>query len=113
MARGSVNKEKRQSSAVSVKDYAALVSPVMTEKTSSLGNGDRKTVVFRVHEDLTKPEIKEAVSKVFGVQVDSVRTINVLGKVKRTSRSEGRRASFKKAYVTLKEGQSIDIVEGV
>ena len=95
-----------------VADYALLKAPVITEKASMLG-GDKRVAVFRIGRDVTKTAVRQAVERVYGVQVESVRTANYLGKVKRTSRSAGRRPHFKKAYVTLKPGQTIDIVEGV
>lgn len=94
-------------------DYDVLLKPIVTEKTAGFELSDRKRVAFRVPQDATKQSIRNAVEKVFGVQVESVNTINVQGKVKRTARSVGRRVSFKKAYVTLKKGQSIDVVEGI
>ena len=98
--------------APSASQYALLRYPVVTEKTSLIG-ADRRRVCFRVPKAASKDEIHKAVEAVFGVQVEAVRTCNVLGKVKRTMRSIGRRPSFKKAYITLKEGQTIDLVEGV
>ena len=95
-----------------VGDYSVLLSPVITEKASMLG-GEKRNIVFRVRIDASKPEIKEAVEHVFNVQVQSVRTCNTIGKIKRTARSTGRRPGSKKAYVTLKPGHTIDIVEGV
>ena len=116
MARWGLGKSKAvkkvDSINVSVNDYSLLLSPVITEKTSLLG-GDKRRAVFKVNGDATKDQIKLAVERVFGVQVQSIRTCNFIGKVKRTARSTGRRPGYKKAYVTLKEGQSIDIVEGV
>lgn len=92
--------------------FALIQKPVVTEK-ASLVSGDRNRVVFKVDRDATKTDIKEAIEKVFGVKVAKVRTVNLLGKVKRTTRGTGRRASFKKAYITLKEGETINLVEGV
>jgi large subunit ribosomal protein L23 len=116
MARAAKTTKAKQAKGSSAKAglgaYGMFLSPVVTEKTSLIG-ADRRRVVFKVQDGATKPEIKRAVESVFGVQVQAVRTCNVLGKVKRTSRSAGRRPGFKKAYVTLKPGQTIDIVEGV
>ena len=66
-------------------------------------------VAFRVVGDATKPEIKAAVELLFNVKVDAVTTLNVKGKVKRFGRSCGRRKDWKKAYVSLAEGQEIDL----
>lgn len=97
-----------------VKDYALIIEPVLTEKASALeGKNGASVVAFRVQRGSSKLEIKAAIERIFKVQVASVRTINVLGKFKRAGRSFGRRASSKKAYVTLKPGSTIDIVEGV
>ena len=79
-----------------------IVKPVLTEKSYDMV-GD-KTYTFIVDKRASKTEIKQAVEAVFdGVKVDRVNTVNRLGKVKRQGRYEGRRASTKKAYVTLKK----------
>lgn len=93
-------------------DYALLQSPVLTEKTALIGQSGNKAV-FRVPKTATKPEIISAVEKIFKVKVASVSTLNTLGKVKRSLKGEGRRASSKKAYVTLAQGQTINIIEGL
>lgn len=85
--------------------------PVITEKgtlVSELGN----QVVFRVHPDANKVEIRQAVEALFKVKVDKVRTTRQLGKIRRVGRSMGRRPDWKKAYVTLAEGSRIDFFEG-
>ena len=96
-----------------VKDYASILTPVITEKSSQLGSATKTTVVFKVHKNATKPDIKEAVERVFNVKVDGIRTVNVIGKAKRTAKSSGFRSNTRKAYVTLKEGQKISVVEGL
>ena len=100
-----------------ISDYAVLRSPVITEKSSLAGSqsssGPGSTLVFRVDPRSTKDDIRAAIERVFQVNVVKVRTANYIGKIKRTTRSSGRRAGFKKAYVTLKEGQTISIVEGL
>jgi len=95
-----------------LKDYGVLRTPVITEKSSLVGMAGNR-IVFKVDAKASKSAIKEAVEKLFNVNVVSVNTVNVLGKVKRTMRSVGRRNNTKKAYITLKEGQTIDIVEGL
>lgn len=96
----------------SVRDYSMIHSPLVTEKSSLVGmSGSR--VVFKVDRRASKTEIRAAVERVFKVQVAKVHTLNMQGKAKKTAKSQGRRAHYKKAYVTLKEGQSIDIVEGL
>ena len=70
------------------------------------------TIVFKVATDATKAEIKAAVEKLFEVKVEAVRTLNVMGKTKRTGARMGRRSDWKKAYVTLVPGQDIDFMGG-
>ena len=81
---------------------------VITEKAlvaKEESQDGRQLLTFRVDRRATKPEIKRAVEQIFNVQVDAVRTINYEGKKARRGRFEGRKPSWKKAYVTLKEGQ--------
>jgi large subunit ribosomal protein L23 len=92
-------------------DYRTILRPVISEKSSMASGGE--VVVFEVLKTATKLEIKEAVERVYSVKVDAVRTINVMGKVKRSATSVGRRPNRKKAYITLKEGSSINVVEGL
>ena len=85
-----------------------IKSPVITEKALVLkeeSQDARQLLTFRVDTKATKPEIKTAVERIFNVQVDTVRTVNYMGKKVRRGRFEGRRPSWKKAYVTLEEGQ--------
>ncbi|CAK0747295.1 50S ribosomal subunit protein L23 [Gammaproteobacteria bacterium] len=84
-----------------------LLAPRVSEKTMTL-NTTLNQVTFRVLPDATKPEIKKAVESLFGVQVEAVRVVNVKGKVKRFGRRLGKRGDWKKAYVTLAPGSSID-----
>ncbi|TDF37600.1 50S ribosomal protein L23 [Alteromonadaceae bacterium M269] len=88
-----------------------LLAPHVSEK-STMAAENANTVVLKVATDATKLEIKEAVKKLFEVEVDSVRTVNVKGKTKRHGMSFGKRKDWKKAYVVLKEGQDIDFVGG-
>ena len=88
--------------------YDIIVSPVITEKATNLT--EQNKVVFRVSPKATKPQIKEAVEKLFDVQVTKVNVLNVKGKTKRFGRSMGRRSDWKKAYVTLAEGSEIDFL---
>ncbi|MEA2624407.1 MAG: large subunit ribosomal protein [Candidatus Binatota bacterium] len=89
-----------------------LVAPLITEK-GTLVNETGNQVLFRVRRDANKEEIRRAVESFFKVKVDKVRTVNLLGKFRRVGRSAGRRPNWKKAYVTLAEGHSIDFFEGV
>lgn len=108
-----VKKKKTAEATAGVKDYGVLLAPVITEKGASSGGGTRTRVVFKVLPTATKPEIKKAVEKIFNVKVDSVNTVNYMGKVKRTTTVAGRRIAFKKAYIVLAEGQNIQVVEGL
>jgi large subunit ribosomal protein L23 len=86
--------------------------PLITEKTSILRE-DGKTIVFQVATDANKVEIKRAIEKLFGTKVASIRTSLVHGKVKRQGRFAGRRPDWKKAYVTLREGEKMpEFLEG-
>ena len=102
----------KQANPATVRDYATLLCPVVTEKSSMVG-ASGSVVTFRVAPEAGKEDIKRAVERVYKVEVAAVRTMNFMGKPKRTTRSQGRRAGYKKALVTLKEGHSIAIVEGV
>lgn len=84
-----------------------LVEPRITEKGTRIGE-DHRQFVFRVLRDASKPEIKAAVEQLFEVEVDSVQVANMIGKQKRFGVTPGRRANWKKAYVTLKQGFDID-----
>jgi large subunit ribosomal protein L23 len=83
--------------------YQVIKRPLITEKSTLLKEGQR-TLVFEVHRDATKPEIKKAVEALFGAKVSAVRVSNVHGKVKRQGRYAGRRPDWKKAFVVLAEG---------
>lgn len=87
-------------------------SPLITEK-GTLVNEQGNQVLFKVRPEANKVEIKRAVEAFFKVKVDKVRTINYLGKTKRVGRSAGRRSNWKKAYVTIAEGQRIDFFENM
>jgi large subunit ribosomal protein L23 len=86
-----------------------LVAPRQTEKSERLG-GAANQVVFQVLPDATKLEIKSAVELLFKVEVTAVQVANVKGKVKRFGRKVGKRGDWKKAYVTLKSGFTIDFM---
>ncbi len=89
-------------------DYRTIICPVHTEKAASSGN-----VVFKVDKKASKPRIKSAIESIFKVEVDKVRTCNYVGKVKRVNRAIGKTAGYKKAYVNLKPGYRIEVVEGL
>ena len=86
---------------------ALLISPHVSEKAAR-ATDKANQYVFRVLRDATKPEIRAAVQLMFAVEVEGVQVVNVGGKEKRFGRFTGRRSDWKKAYVSLKAGQSID-----
>lgn len=90
--------------------HQIIRAPLITEK-GTLANESGNQVLFRVRQDANKVEIRKAVETFFKVKVEKVRTINYLGKTKRVGRSIGKRANWKKAYVTLAPGQNIDFFE--
>lgn len=84
-----------------------LVAPHVSEKAARVGEKANQ-YVFRVRTDASKPEIRAAVELMFDVTVEGVQVVNVAGKEKRFGRFVGRRNDWKKAYVSLKDGQTID-----
>ena len=88
--------------------YDIIIRPVMTEKTTGIMEDGNK-VVFRVKRDATKPQIREAVEQLFGVKVRKVNTMIMPGHDKRFGRYIGRTSAFKKAVVTLREGEALDL----
>jgi large subunit ribosomal protein L23 len=91
--------------------HQVIVAPVISEKSTRAAEKSNQAV-FKVLRDAHKPEIKNAVEKLFNVKVEGVRTLNVKGKTKRFGQSMGVRSDWKKAYVTLAEGQEIDFMTG-
>ena len=85
-----------------------ILAPVVSEKSNLLAE-KRNQMTFRVLRDATKPEIKAAVELLFGVEVASVTTVTIKGKVKRFGRTLGRRSDVKKAYVNLAAGQELNL----
>ncbi|MDE6832688.1 MAG: 50S ribosomal protein L23 [Ruminococcus sp.] len=89
-----------------------ILKPVITER--SMDNLQLGKYTFKVAKNATKPEIKKAVEKLFGVEVAKVTTMNVKGKLKRVGRYQGMTPSWKKAIVTLTEGsKAIEFFEGM
>jgi large subunit ribosomal protein L23 len=84
-----------------------VLAPVVSEKSTFVADRNRQ-YVFRVADAATKPEIKAAIELMFKTKVDAVSVLNVKGKKRRFGRFEGRRRSWKKAYVRLAEGQEIN-----
>jgi len=91
--------------------YDIIRSPLVTEKSSAASEHNK--VTFKVSIDATKSQIKKSVEFIFGVKVTGVNTINVLGKEKIFKGRKGKRNDFKKAIVTIAEGQTIDMTAGV
>ncbi len=91
--------------------YDLIRAPVVTEKSTQ--GSEYNQVTFRVSPDATKPQIKRAVEGLFSVKVTKVNTLNMNGKVKMFKGRPGKRADYKKAIVTLAEGNSIDITTGI
>src|SRR5690606_5455037 len=86
-----------------------LVAPIVSEKATLVGEKSN-AITFKVLKDATKPEIKAAVELMFKVEVKGVSVTNIKGKTKRFGRSVGRRDNVRKAYVTLKPGQELNLV---
>jgi large subunit ribosomal protein L23 len=103
--------KKPTAAAIDNRHYDIVLAPHITEKSTMLS--EQNAVVFRVAGSASKPEIKAAVEALFGVSVTGVNTMVTKGKSKRWKGKPYQRSDFKKAIVTLAEGQSIDITEGV
>jgi large subunit ribosomal protein L23 len=97
--------------------WEVLKAPIVTEKSLILkeaDEGEKQVLSFRVDRRATKDDIRKAVEEIFNVKVEKVHTINYQGKTKRRGRYEGRRASWKKAYVTLRKGEPlVDYAEAI
>jgi len=85
-----------------------IYAPIISEKSTNAADQNNQ-YVFKVKKSATKLQIKSAVKLMFSVEVDSVRVLNVKGKVKRFGRSLGKRSDWKKAYVKLQSGHSIEL----
>ena len=101
---------KAPKKAIDNRHYDVIVAPHITEKSTLLS--EQNAVVFKVANDASKPEIKAAVEAIFDVSVLNVNTLVQKGKTKRWKGAPYQRSDMKKAIVTLKDGQSIDITEG-
>ena len=91
--------------------YDIILAPWITEKSTE--GSEYNQFTFQVARDATKVEIKTGIEALFGVTVTKVNTINMRGKIKRFRGRLGKRAAYKKAIVTIAEGQSIDITTGI
>ena len=102
---------KAAKKAVENRHYDVVLAPHITEKSTMAS--ENNAVVFKVANDATKPQIKDAVEAIYSTKVTGVNTINVKGKTKRWKGKPYKRSDVKKAIVTLAEGEMIDITEGV
>ncbi|MFV0389502.1 MAG: 50S ribosomal protein L23 [Pyrinomonadaceae bacterium] len=99
--------------------WDVLKSPIITEKSvllkeQSMGDDEGQVLSFKVSKKASKHDIRRAIEEIFGVKVDKVHTINYKGKIKRQGKYSGRRPSWKKAYVTLKAGETpVDYSEAI
>jgi large subunit ribosomal protein L23 len=95
---------------VKVETHAVLMQPLLTEKITALRE-KTNTVGFIVHPNANRVQIKQAVEALLKVKVDKVNVLNIRGKVKRLGRFSGRRSDWKKAFVTLKKGEKLEMYE--
>jgi len=96
---------------VKAQHYDVIRKPIITEKATMASEAN--AVVFEVSIDSNKPQIKDAVEAIFGVKVKAVNTAITKGKIKTFKGVKGRRKDVKKAYVTLEEGNAIDVTTGL
>ena len=96
---------------ITERDYDVLVGPLVTEKATLLSENGQ--IAFRVRLDASKAEIRKAVENLFDVKVIAVNTLRVKGKTKLFRGRRGRRSDYKKAIVTLAEGQNVDLLAGL
>ena len=104
-------KKPAQSAAVDINHYDVVLAPHITEKATLIS--EHNAVVFKVARDATKPQIKAAIEALYGVSVTGVNTITQKGKSKRWKGQPYKRSDSKKAIVTLKDGDTIDITSGI
>jgi large subunit ribosomal protein L23 len=102
---------KKQQAQVDARHYDVVRAPHITEKSTMLS--EHNAVVFKVAPGASKPEIKEAVEALFNVKVTNVNTVVTKGKSKRWKGKPYQRSDFKKAIVTLAEGDTIDVTSGI
>ena len=102
---------KKQAEAIDTRHYDVIVAPHITEKSTLVSEAN--AVVFKVANDATKPQIKAAVEALFNVSVTAVNTLVQKGKTKKWKGKPYTRSDIKKAIVTLKDGDSIDVTTGI
>lgn len=88
-------------------NYEIIASPIITEKTNNLAN--ENVYVFKVDKKANKTQIKQAIESKFGVKVESVNTVNSKSKKRRVGKYTGYTKAYKKAYIKLKEGSTIEL----
>jgi len=88
-----------------------IISPNVTEKSTSLSEFNK--VVFKVDKNANKKSIKKSIEKIFKVSVIKINTVNMKGKVKLVRNKKAFKSGYKKAIITLKKGQSIDLATGI
>ena len=88
-----------------------IISPNITEKSTSLSEFNK--FVFKVHQSASKSSIKKSIEKIFKVNVTKINTINLKGKTKTIRNRKTKKSDYKKAIITLKKGQSIDLSTGI
>ena len=88
-----------------------IISPNITEKSTSLSEYNK--IVFKVHKNANKNSIKKSIEKIFKVNVVKINTINLKAKTKMVKNKKTFKSGYKKAIITLKKGQSIDLAAGV
>ncbi len=88
-----------------------IISPNITEKSTALSEFNK--IVFKVHKGASKSSIKRSIEKIFKVNVVKINTINLKGKTKLVRNKKASKSGYKKAIITLKKGQSIDLATGV
>lgn len=93
-------------------EFDVVLRPIISEKADWQREEDN-VYTFEVHRAANKYQVKHAVERIYGVKVADVRTIVVRGKVKRVGRTFGKKRNWKKAFVMLREGQTIELFEGV
>lgn len=114
MESGKISKKEKPSNAASSGEsmaYRVLIEPWVTEAATAAM--EQNKYIFKVSSEAGKPEIKKSVEEMYKVKVISVRTINIPRKLKNYGRTPGWKSGFKKAIVTLKKGDKIELFEGV
>ena len=102
---------KKDSKMKKINYLDSIRSPIITEKATGLS--EQNKVIFKVHENASKNSIKKNIEKIFKVKVIKVNTINLKGKIKMIRNKKSFKSGYKKAIITLKKGQNIDLSTGI